>query len=133
MGGSPTQSAMEANQMSGLAWIRLDTGWPRNPKILALLSDKEGYRAAVVYISSLCYSGEQGTDGYIPTLALGSLHGRPSDAERLIKVGLWMPLEHGYQINDWAEYQQTSEVTKARSERAKALAAKRWKGQPDPF
>lgn len=119
--------------MSGLAWIRLDTGWPRNPKILALLSDKDGYRAAVVYISGLAYSGEQGTDGYIPQIALASLHGRPSDAERLVKVGLWVALDHGYQVNDWAEYQQTSEVTKARSERAKALAAKRWKPELDPF
>lgn len=119
--------------MSGLAWIRLDTGWPRNPKVLTLLTERDGYRAAVVYISSLAYSGEQGTDGFIPKLALAQLHGRPIDAQRLIKVGLWHELDNGYQVNDWQDYQQTSDETKARSERAKTLAAKRWAADKSPF
>jgi hypothetical protein len=46
-----------------LPWVRLDTSIPRNHKILALLQDKDGYRAFTVYICSMAYSGEQGTAG----------------------------------------------------------------------
>jgi len=118
--------------MSGLSWIRLDTAWPRNPKVLALLQDKEGYRAAVVYICSLLYCGEQGTDGYIPQIGLGLIHARKSDAARLVLVGLWHEAENGYQVNDWDDYQQTSAVTRARSEHARTLANKRWQGSKEP-
>jgi hypothetical protein len=39
---------------------------PRNQKILTLLAMKDGHRAAFVYVCSLSYAGEQGTDGLIP-------------------------------------------------------------------
>lgn len=112
--------------MSTLAWVRLDTALPRNQKVLALTGMKDGHRAAFVYICSLSYAGEQGTDGFIPAPALPMLHGRPQDADRLLEVGLWHARSGGWQINDWGEYQQTNAETEERTKRAKAAAAARW-------
>lgn len=112
--------------MSTLAWIRLDTAMPRNHKILTLVSMKDGQRAAFAYVCSLAYAGEQGTDGFVPEPALPMIHAKPNDVQRLLEVGLWHARPGGYEINDWADYQQTSAETDARTKRAKAAAAARW-------
>lgn len=113
--------------MSGtLKWVRLDTAFPRNHKIITLLGGKDGHRAAFVYLCGLSYAGEQGTDGFIPKAALGMCHGREVDAERLIDVELWHRVDGGYVVNGWNEYQPTSEETAKRSMNARRNAAKRW-------
>lgn len=112
--------------MSGLAWVRLDTAIPRNHKMLALTDMKDGHRAGFVYLCSLAYAGEQGTDGFIPRPALPMIHGRPVEASKLCDVGLWLARDGGWQINDWADYQQTNDETKQRTDRARIAAAARW-------
>lgn len=117
--------------MSGLAWVKLDTAFPRNHKVLALLAQKEGHRAAFVYLCGLAYAGEQGTDGFIPSPALAMIHGRQADAEKIVGVGLWRPRPGGWEINDWVEHQLATSETEARTKRAKAAAEARWgKGKP---
>ena len=118
-----------------LPWVRLDVGFPRNPKVLALLEEKEGHRAAFVYLCGLVYCGEQGTDGFIPRSALPLLHGRPRDSELLASHDLWFPQgRSGWDIHDWHEFQQSNVETQARRERAQFGAKKtncrRWHG-PD--
>ena len=112
--------------MSTLAWVRLDTAMPRNQKVLALTALKEGHRAAFVYLCSLAYAGEQGTDGFIPYPALTMIHGRPVDANKLVDVGLWVPAPGGWSVHDWADYQQSNAETEKRTKRAKAMAEARW-------
>jgi hypothetical protein len=99
---------------------------PRNQKILTLLGMKEGHRAAFVWLCGLSYSGEQGTDGFIPTPALAMIHGRKSDADKLVEVGLWHTRPGGWETNDWGDYQQTNEETQKRTARMKAMAESRW-------
>lgn len=94
-----------------LPWIRFDTSLPDNPKILALLDDKDGHRAGFVYCCALAYSGKHTTDGFIARRALVRVNGRQADAERLVHHGLWDPAEDGWYIHGWDEYQQSSEVT----------------------
>lgn len=107
--------------MNGLPWVRFDTTLPDNPKVLELLTMKDGYRAAFVYCCGLAYSGRHGTDGHIPGPALGRIHGRRCDAEKLVKVGLWDPAESGWWVQSWAEYQQLAETSeRIREERRKA-------------
>lgn len=108
-----------------LPWIRLDTGLPDNPKILHLIDAKQ-HRAINVYVFSLAYCGRHMLDGYIPNTALKLIHGTPSDAQTLIDIGLWHQATGGWHINDWADYQPSSDEAKARRERAQANAAKRW-------
>lgn len=120
--------------MSGLAWVRLDTGWPRNRKVLQLLGLKGGDHAVVVYVASLCLAGEQGSDGYINEWALPMIHGKQADARLLLDVGLWHSVEGGWQINDWADYQESNEETQKRKDKAKKAAARRWeKVDASPF
>jgi len=109
-----------------LPWIRLDTSMPDNPKVLRLLAMKEGHRAAFVWCCSLAYAGKHGTDGLIEEFALGRLNGRTVDARRLVDVGLWDVAEGGWQIHDWSDFQESTEETQRRSERAREAARRRW-------
>jgi len=112
-----------------LPWVRLDTTFPSNPKLLAMLSEeKDGYRAGLVYLCGLSYCGAHGTDGFIPREALGFIHGRLSDASLLVRYGFWWTQPGGWLINGWEEFQESSPETKARRKRAQAGAAARWEG-----
>ena len=62
-----------------MPWVRLDTGLPDHPKILALIQGKK-QRAALVYVFSLAYSGRHETDGFVPKMALPFLHATTADA-----------------------------------------------------
>lgn len=112
--------------MSTLAWVRLDTAMPRNQKILTLAAMKDGHRAAFVWLCGLAYAGEQGTDGFIPAPALPMLHGKSTDAQKLLEVGLWHAAPGGWIVNDWNEYQQTNAETAERTKRARKAAEARW-------
>jgi hypothetical protein len=111
-----------------LPWVRLDTSFPYNQKLLAMLAEKDGYRAALVYVCGLAHSGGQGSDGFISREALPFVHGRMADAERLVRHAFWIPQPGGWLINGWAEFQESSEETQQRRKRAQALAMMRWNG-----
>lgn len=114
-----------------MQWVRLDTAFPRNHKVLALLDEREGHRALVTYICGLAHAGEQGTDGFIPRSALGLCHGRPRDAVLLVDVGLWVDdAGGGWLINGWTDYQPTTAETEARSKKARIAARARWEKVP---
>lgn len=118
--------------MAGMAWVRLDTAFPMNHKILHLVEDKR-WRAIANYTFGLAYAGGQGTDGFIPKSALPFVHGTSREASQLYEVGLWLPSQGGWDVNGWSEFQPSNEENAARSARAKAAAAKRWadkKGKP---
>jgi hypothetical protein len=112
--------------MASLRWVRLDSGIARNHKVLALLDLKDGHRAINAYVFGLGYCGEQGTDGFIPRNALPFIHARPVDAARLVEVRLWHVDPGGWLVNDWREYQPSSEESEKRSMKARAAAAARW-------
>lgn len=116
-----------------MQWVRLDTAFPRNHKVLALLALKDGHRAVVTYVCGLAYAGEQGTDGFIPREALPLLHGRLSEAKQLVGVRLWLAQTGGWTINGWDEFQPSTEEMKQRSIRARSAAQARWaqNGEPD--
>lgn len=111
----------------GLPWVRLDTQWPHNPKFLMLAEDKK-WRAISVYMAGLAYCGGQGTDGFIPYYAISVVHGTKKEANELIAVALWQPCDGGWQINDWSDYQFTSEQNERRSKKARDAAMVRWHG-----
>jgi hypothetical protein len=111
-----------------LPWVRLDTAFPYNPKLLAMLAEKDGHRAALVWLASLAYSGGQGTDGFISREALPFIHGRPADADRLVRHGFWRAQPGGWLINSWVEKQESNSETQERRVRAQAGAAARWEG-----
>ncbi len=110
----------------GLNWVRLDTAFPSNPKVLALVEDRQ-FRAISVYVCGLSYSGAHGTDGFIPMAALPFIHASKRDAEKLVEVSLWHPRMGGWEINDWDEFQPSNEGTQQRKNRARLAAEERWR------
>lgn len=101
----------------GLPWVRLDTQFASNPKMLELTTTKR-WRAAFVYVASLAYAGQQGTDGYIPDTCLPFIHATRPDADALVSVGLWNLSHAGWEINGWDEFQVSDDATRKRRERA---------------
>lgn len=115
--------------MAGLPWYRMDSGFPSNPKILALLGERDGHRAAFVWQCGIAWTVQHGTDGVIPVSALPFVHARRVDAERLVKAGLWHDYPSGgWLVNGWDEKQMTTDGKSARSQAARDAAYARWHG-----
>lgn len=112
--------------MASLSWVRVDAALASNHKVLAILSERGGDHALCVYIFALGQCGQQGTDGFIPEIALGLIHGKKRDADLLVQVGMWREVPGGYEIPDWAAYQPSDEESKRRSEKARKAAEARW-------
>lgn len=114
-----------------LPWVRLDTGFPSNPKVLSMLGRKDGHRAAFAYVCGLAYSGAHGLDGFLTKESLPFIHCRAADAALLCQFDLWKRASGGWVINDWDEFQQSNEETQRRRKRAQAAAQARWNGGTD--
>ena len=89
-------------------WVRFDTQLPSHPKILELVDQKK-WQAISVWHFSVEYCGSHGTDGFIPRLALGSIHATPRVAADLVDVRLWVADRKGWLIPDYVEYQPSNE------------------------
>ena len=109
-----------------LPWVRLDTTFASNPKLLAMLQEREGHRAGFVYVCGLGYSGAHGTDGFLTAECLPFIHARKADADRLVRHGFWVVQPGGWLINGWAEFQESSAEAQARRKKAQAAAYARW-------
>ena len=122
------ENAVTVKAVRGLEWVRLDTAFPRNPKILEL-EYMNAWRAITVYVCGLAYSGEQGLDGFIPDRAMRTVYATKKEIEQLLEVGLWHRDDRGggYDINDWHDYQPSAEQAERRREKARNAAEERWK------
>lgn len=101
----------------GLPWVRLDTQFARNPKMIKLVKAKK-WQAAFAYVSSLAYCGAHGTDGLIEEDCLSEVWATKKEAHELVDVGLWRPAPGGWDINGWDEFQVSDEASRMRRERA---------------
>jgi len=109
----------------GLPWVRLDTQFASNPKLLELTAAGR-WRSAFVYVASLAYAGAHGTDGYIGESSLAFMHATKREAKELVTAGLWHTDVGGWQINGWDEFQISDDAAKDRREKARKAAMKRW-------
>lgn len=117
--------------MAGLPWIRLDTSFPDNAKIMDLV-DRNQHRVVVAHVSMMCHIGKTGTDGYFPDGALRRYAITKKDANIAVDSGLWIPSPHGFALNDWDEYQFSDDAARIkRSEKARNAAQKRWNNNGD--
>ena len=112
--------------MAGLKWIRIDTQMFENPKLLYLKEDKK-YRAIVVHLEGMAYSGRHALAGFIPKAALRIIGATATDAKHLTEAGLWDVAPGGWQVHDWNEYQLSADDMEKRRDRAQKGAAARWK------
>lgn len=101
----------------GLPWVRLDTSFHHNPKIMELVAANK-WRAVTVYIAGIAHAGQHGTDGYIPESCLFLIHATKREANDLVNAGLWLMSPGGWDINGWDEFQISDDAARKRRERA---------------
>ena len=101
----------------GLPWVRLDTTFHHNPKVVELVAANK-WRAVCVYIAGIAHAGAHGTDGYIPEACLFLIHATKREANDLVAAGLWHVSPGGWDINGWDEFQVSDEAARKRRERA---------------
>ena len=85
-----------------MPWVRLDDRFPSHRKV-ALLSD----RAFRLYVSALCWSSENLTEGRILDRELSlvaRIRGAKTVAKELEDARLWDRIEGGWDIHDYLEY-----------------------------
>jgi hypothetical protein len=118
-------------------WARLDTKIAEAPKILELLEDRGGLEAAAVYVFSIGWCKERGTDGTLPKGVLRLIHGTRKHADLLVKHELWETRrDGGWRIpaRSYAAWQDTADdVEAARAAKAAAgarAACRKWHAQP---
>ena len=87
-----------------MAWIKLDDQFPDHPKV-----DSLSHGAFRLHVAGMCHAGRYLSDGLIETSRVPRLiHGyRPSMLKELIDVGLWHPVEGGWEINDFVEWNKS--------------------------
>jgi hypothetical protein len=117
-----------------LPWVRLDSHIGSHDKILSLLADPSAkrFQAAFSYVCALGWSGDQGTDGRIPTPALPFVHGNAATARLLVKYQLWDEGAGCWMIRNFAERQELAAITAGKRESRRFAAEKgncsRWHG-----
>jgi hypothetical protein len=90
-------------------WVKIDDQFPTHPKVM-----KAGLEARALFITSLCYSANHLTDGFItpevtPLLtAMSQITNGAAAVKKLIDVGLWEVCEDGYLIHDFLVYNPPS-------------------------
>ncbi|MFF8839605.1 hypothetical protein [Streptomyces sp. NPDC015130] len=107
-----------------MPWVRLDDRFPSHRKV-ALLSD----RAFRLYVSALCWSSENLTEGRILEKELplvARIRGHKTAAAELEAAGLWDRAEVGWVIHDYLEYNPDRAKVQAERE-ANAARQQAWR------
>lgn len=103
-----------------MAWVKLDTGIFRNPKVVTVSAD-----AKLLYVAGICYAGDNLTDGMIPANALPILAAEATirnikrAVSELVSAGLWIAKENGYEVHDYLEHNSRSGDVQAKRDAAK--------------
>lgn len=92
-----------------MPWAKVGDEWWCHPKVLGLPLAPRG-----LWVSALSWSCAQRKD-VVPTAFLALVGGVPEDAQSLVEAGLWVPVDAGWIIHDWSEYQQAT-VSERRAE-----------------
>jgi hypothetical protein len=81
---------------------RLDTGWHVNTKVL-----KVGLAGMGLHAWSISYCDHALSDGFVPNGAWPALAGVRAAVVALVRAGLWVPVEDGFRLHDYTEYNRT--------------------------
>lgn len=87
-------------------WVKLGARYYRDVSIRAA-----GEAAEVLFLRGLAYCGDEETGGFIPADMIAFLtptRGRKR-AQALVDNELWQPVDGGYQITRWDEWQASLE------------------------
>lgn len=102
-----------------MAWARVDDGWWSHPKVLGLSLESRG-----LWITALSWSCAQ-RKSRVPTHLVRMVGASEAQVDELVDAGLWRPIEGGWEIHDWAEYQDLS-LSEKRARAGRKGAESRW-------
>lgn len=112
-----------------MSWLRIDDGFTEHRKIVPL-SDA----AFRLHVEALCYASRQQTDGFIADVILLRWHtdddtrslGKIVD-EELVRRGLWEPVDGGWMVHDFLEYNPSRDERHQRADQRKRAGKARAK------
>ena len=101
-----------------MPWFKVDDSFESHPKVKAI---PRARRLKAIGLWSLAgsWSARQLTDGFVPFYMLDELAGTKREANTLVEVGLWSPVDGGYVFKDWHDWQPTKAKVEADREAAK--------------
>lgn len=90
-----------------MSWVRLDDQWHEHPKFTGL-----GDLGELMWVKALTYACRFRTGGFIPAGRIAKFTALRNTAQleaKLVKAGLWIKVEDGYQIHDFDAYQPNAD------------------------
>jgi hypothetical protein len=102
-----------------MTWVKIADEFYRNPKMRAA-----GKNGRALYLAGLCYCASGLTDGHVAAIALPVLAAEAevpgkATAAKLVDIGAWVPVNDGWCIPDYLDYNPTREQVQAERDAAK--------------
>ena len=94
-----------------MPWFKVDDTLATHAKVV-----RAGNAAMGLWVRAGSWSASQLTDGFVPSDMIAVLGGRPSDARKLVEVGLWVGADGGYRFHQWQDRQPSREETERKRE-----------------
>lgn len=113
-----------------MPWFKVDDSFESHPKVKAIPRARR-VKAIGLWTLAGSWSARQLTDGFVPSYMLDELAATKTEANTLVEVGLWSPVDGGYLFKDWHDWQPTKAKVEAEREAAKErmrVARERKKG-----
>lgn len=100
-----------------MPWFKIDDGFHCHPKVL-----EAGNEAVGLYARCGSWASQQLTNGFVPT-SIALLYGGRELAAALVDVGMWVPVDGGWLMHDYLDYNPSKDQVQA----DRAAAAERQK------
>lgn len=102
-----------------MAWFQIDDRLWAHPKFLGLPD-----RALALWVKAGAWCASHLTDGFVPDKVLPLLGAKQPAVNDLLRHGLWLKVDGGYQFHDWLDWQRSREQVEADREKARSRQRK---------
>jgi hypothetical protein len=109
-----------------VTWFKVDDGLFGHPKTRAA-----GNRAMGLWVMSGAYASRYLTDGFVDDEFIGHQRMGVRDAVRLAEVGLWHPVDGGWQFHQWEQSNPSRAQIERRREAERKKKQRQRADQPD--
>ena len=98
-----------------MGWVRIESAVFAHPKL-----GRVPKATRWVWVAGIAYANEHLTDGLVPVEQLRTIDANAKDARLLVAAGLWEPVDGGWQIHDYGQYQASRAEVQAGRAAARA-------------
>ena len=111
-----------------MPWFNVDDGAYDHPKILRLLSMRNGYKSFTLWALAGAWCMRHLTDGVVSDAIVKRLGFGSRDVRRLLEVGLWVRKDVGsdecFAFKNWLDYQRSADQVRLERSRNKEKKTK---------